>query len=747
MDEGVAPRMRNKQKTLNRIFHFNQPNRLGLPSLLGRLVSSSAVFAAASAVAQANPPQRPRLPGATDAGTLSQEQSFASVQGFLPFKKRLSLSSGTPAPFASHEFINKDCAKTNSCDLKSFKLEVYKTSSVQAELDPTADDITYGDMMVASYETRDLGSLEKYGIVQFIKGCSLTHWNINGKAETVINTQRGFFDFNVPFIHPNWVLDSLDTDPVYASVQYDPSLYSSIPKSQWKRLAAYRINKPNPFANETSADQAVFQYKSPTEPRLYISDYPTFSYGAKDRRSKNYSNSSMKMRTCVFKLADVPQVAKPDWNDAGKAIACFEWANNHRYDSVRDRFVDAKDVDPLCTDTKFAERFAIEQNTPPTEKALNWTKKSQDYGLQPNSCDASFGALTSTGYFAGDVCAQDFYRSIDPAPFMQFLKVIGRDKREIPNQFLSRRLLQGGLTSINFSAIRLPTVGDMSAIFKDLKARAIDVVTAQAVRTGDTELNASFVRRMSSLQVRFLQQGAGCDNGSELRADYDPVINAILVCPAWTHLPNEALVEMLSEQIAAVLDVCSIRPIYTMRAPFIKDLKTAKPQFVAACFKPDPDLRSSAVVGIVLQNLEATVDDGRTDFEGIQDDIDQALLKCQLIEPSKSSPLPKDFSASLVADLWTCARKASGDKSPSAPIAKPWKDKNACSFRNRDMMQSALGADLLSYYLRAHPEVVSADAKSALLFSTLHQTCAQQGLTDPRGIRFTGATGAFPESS
>jgi hypothetical protein len=681
------------------------------------------------AVAQvAAPASQSRLAAPTTRNTPSlfplfpTQENSARARHAFPMASPLS---ATPAPYLTHEFINKDCLKTDSCDLKSFKLEVWKSSSVKDELDPQVHDLIWNDLMVAGYETKDIPSLEKYGIVQFIQGCQISKALINGKSTTLFNTRRSFFDFDVPFHHPNWVVDSMDVDPLYASIAYDPAVYGSIPPDQWKRQAAYRINKPNFFVDESPEQQSVFQFRTPIEPKLYISDMPTGSYGAADRKSPNFSYPSMHFHTCIFKMSDIPEVATPDWNGNGKAIACFDWANNHHYDAAQDRFVDAKAIEPICLDKSLTEKLYVDDNTAVGQAPLDWTQTSKSLGLPTQSCDAMFGVQTSRGLFAGDICTDDFKNGHDSR---QFIKNKGADQRFVPNTFLSHHVEAGTLASIHLSTLRPTSIPNMAQMFKELKAHAIEVVTAQA---GQTDADLAVVERMKTLEVRILKQGAGCEGGAELSAEYDPVVNAIRICPAWTNLPNESILEMFANRIADALDACNFKPVFTMTTAFIQDLKLANPLKVGICFQPDPDLRSATIVNLVLNRLEEAVDAGQTEFETIQVDLDNALLKCGLITPSVKHAMPRDFSHYVTQDVWNCGRQASGEPRPSTPNGAPWKDKKACGYRVRDIVSGALGADLMSYYLRAHPEVAQPETKATLLYSALHETCMQQGLVDP----------------
>ena len=658
----------------------------------------------------------------------SFQSSFQSDRQMRPLSENaLNASAAMPKSYVSKTFTNVagTCAKNGSCDLKHFKLEAYKSSTIQDELDPAVKDLIYGDFMVASYETKDLSSLEDFVIVQFIHGCTFMETKVNGVTQTLVGSHRGFYDFDMPFIHPNWTVDTIDADPMYASIPYDPSLYSSIPQANWKRHAGYRIHKPNPFVSETSADQTVYQNQKPSSPILYISDYPTPSYAPADRST--ISTMSLNFRTCVFKASDVPTHADPSWMGTGKEIACFDWQNANKYDAKKDRFVDSNTIDPRCTDQKWAEELFLENATPPSMAPINWLRTSADYRIASNSCDALLGKTNASGqYFAGDLCKADLDHSRD---YQHFSAFVNDDKREVPSVFMVRRLVGQGQASIDFSTLRSENVSPMGDVFHELRMHALDIVTKKAATHSDVD--QAFLTRMQALSVKVLNQGAGCDGGAELSSSYDPVTNQIQVCPAWTHLPTESWVEMFSNRIADVLDVCSFKPTYTITAAYFTDLKKQNPLMTGRCFKSDPDLGNATIIGLVNSTLEPLVDAGVHDFESIQADLDSALLKCGLIT---AKAMPTQFDNFLSQEMWTCGRSVSGDAAPTSSIAQPWRDRKACGGRVRDVVEGAYGADLMAYYLRLHPNVVKADSKSELLFSGRIQSCSQQSLKDPRGL-------------
>ena len=107
---------------------------------------------------------------------------------------------------------NSDCKKTGTCSLKSFSVLV---EDYIVKFSP--DDTSYGTTMVARYRTDRVSSLEDYVIVNFIRGCIFESYLKNGEIIKGISTSRDFFGGSVRFRHPEWVIDSVDEDPVYWS--------------------------------------------------------------------------------------------------------------------------------------------------------------------------------------------------------------------------------------------------------------------------------------------------------------------------------------------------------------------------------------------------------------------------------------------------------------------------------------------------------------------------------------------------
>jgi hypothetical protein len=214
-------------------------------------------------------------------------------------------------------FLNADCRSTGTCDLKRFTLtkSVYE---VWFSDDPKYP--TYGNGVIMEYETDSVDALEKYAVVQFIKGCVFySSRNSEGEIDRNVSDIVPSFGEDTPLCFPKWVIDSQDTDPVYNS---DP---------EYGRFYLLRWSKPG------SRDHRKHKYygaERPKVPVVYMADHPSGAFvtesGAK--------NAALEFNTCIYKASDVPAETRRDHIHFAKPIACFEWQNVYVYDFDNGRF-------------------------------------------------------------------------------------------------------------------------------------------------------------------------------------------------------------------------------------------------------------------------------------------------------------------------------------------------------------------------------------------------------------------------
>jgi hypothetical protein len=214
-------------------------------------------------------------------------------------------------------FLNPHCRSTGTCDLKRFTL----TTSVH-EVWFSDDPInpTYGNGVIMEYETDSVDALEKYAIVQFVRGCVFkTSKNSDGKIERNVGYVVSSFGKDVPLCFPEWVIDSQDSDPAYNS---DP---------EYGRFYLLRWNEPGSYDSRT---QKYYGAEKPKFPVVYMADYPAGAFVT----GTGVKNAALEFNTCIYKASDVPAETRRDNINFARPIACFAWQNVYVYDFDKGKF-------------------------------------------------------------------------------------------------------------------------------------------------------------------------------------------------------------------------------------------------------------------------------------------------------------------------------------------------------------------------------------------------------------------------
>ncbi len=214
-------------------------------------------------------------------------------------------------------FLNPDCRATDTCDLKRFTL-----TSLVHEIwfsdDPNHP--TYGNGAIMEYETDSVDTIEKYAIVQFVKGCVFDS-SKNRQGKIIKNANYGVASFgeNIPLCFPEWVIDSQDTDPAYNS---DP---------EYGRFYLLRWNEPGSYDTRT---QQYYGAKKPNHPVVYMTDYPAGAFVT----GTGVKNAALEFKTCIYKASDVPTATRRDNIKFAKPITCLEWQSVYVYDFDKAKF-------------------------------------------------------------------------------------------------------------------------------------------------------------------------------------------------------------------------------------------------------------------------------------------------------------------------------------------------------------------------------------------------------------------------
>lgn len=224
-------------------------------------------------------------------------------------------------------FINKDCEKTESCELKSFRLKVNDSKVIFSDMSPSF--ITSAFM---SYETKEISSLEKFGIVQFIKGC---HYTSSDDGSLYMNVSRKYFGETITFKHPNLVIDSDDLDGLYNS---------NTENTAYPRHAYYRWN--DVAGSFDPGGEHFFYDLPPSHPQMYVIDRPGTAFY--DEESKDAKNISLQFKSCIFKINEVPLVTNPEGLKPEQALKCFDWYSAYVYDHKKKKFNRSNDIAKPC---------------------------------------------------------------------------------------------------------------------------------------------------------------------------------------------------------------------------------------------------------------------------------------------------------------------------------------------------------------------------------------------------------------
>lgn len=214
-------------------------------------------------------------------------------------------------------FFNPDCQATDTCDLKRFTL-TQAVNEIWFSDDPKHP--TYGNGVIMEYQTDSVAALERYAIVQFIRGC-VFHTSRNGQGairRNISDTIKSFGEY-VPFCFPNWVIDSQDSDPAYNS---DPD-YGRIHLARWNRPGSYDYRTQKYYGRE-----------KPKLPVVYMTDNPSGAFVT----GTGVKNAALEFKTCIYKASDVPAQTRRDNLEFAQPLKCFEWQNVYVYDFARASF-------------------------------------------------------------------------------------------------------------------------------------------------------------------------------------------------------------------------------------------------------------------------------------------------------------------------------------------------------------------------------------------------------------------------
>ena len=211
--------------------------------------------------------------------------------------------------------------------LQEFKVTTYEYRTVFDDQQES-----FGTTMYAEYSTANIPALEDYAVVQYIKGCQFMSGMERGKTVKSWSIARKFFGDYIKFIHPRWVVDSIDQDPVYFSSPH-----------QTLRQGRYLWNDGPGYER---AGEHLFSNSPPPTPRLYVSDRPGTAFV--DENGLRAKNIALDFDVCLIPTSQIPLTLSPQFDLRPRAIKCFQWTSSFVYDFQQRRFTHPQNTNEVC---------------------------------------------------------------------------------------------------------------------------------------------------------------------------------------------------------------------------------------------------------------------------------------------------------------------------------------------------------------------------------------------------------------
>lgn len=235
--------------------------------------------------------------------------------------------------YQQQSFLNSQCQTTHTCSLLKFEIETHDYT-VSLPEGPS-----FGTSMTASFESDGPETITDYAIVQFVRGCRFSSTLKGQFIQYYSNNVRILFEELVPFRHPQWVIDSNDRDPAYAS-----SSQGRFFNLKWNDQKGERTKKGQHFYGQLP----------PSHGEVYIQHLQgqAFVYEAEA------NNISLSYQTCLYPSKNVPDSATPTEIHFATPLHCFSWNYSKIYDHTLKKFVDLDHLHPYCLNS------SIENSSP-----------------------------------------------------------------------------------------------------------------------------------------------------------------------------------------------------------------------------------------------------------------------------------------------------------------------------------------------------------------------------------------------
>jgi len=247
----------------------------------------------------------------------------------------LSQAGVISGPIKETVFVNQNCEQNQTCNLKKIK---HFVNDYEVKFDGKTS--SFGTKMYFLYETETIQDLTDYVAVQFIKGCQFNTTLKNGVVNYYSNISKRSFGEVIPFKFTDWIVDSIDTDPVY----------NSHSEENLPRHYGYKWNKIRGSFNDKTED--YYRDLGPTHPEIYVRDMPgtAFAEPAEDATDFEYAkNISLEFKICLYKEKDIPLVStRNNLLENVTPIHCFNWNSSFVYDHEKKVFNQSQEIHPIC---------------------------------------------------------------------------------------------------------------------------------------------------------------------------------------------------------------------------------------------------------------------------------------------------------------------------------------------------------------------------------------------------------------
>ena len=204
--------------------------------------------------------------------------------------------------------------------------------------DPLGLEQNYGSQLYAWYETDSFATLTDYVFVQFIRGCIFASTYDGQSREISFSFVREHLGERKIFVHPEWTVDSVDSDPVF---------HSGEKQNLSRHYFAEWNNAPEVFPDRTVH---LYGKEPPPSPRLFVTDLPSQSFWGQDGGDgREYAhNVSLEFRMCLYRGADIASTYKEGDKITAEPIACFLWRSSHIFDHQTKQFRSPSGIAPEC---------------------------------------------------------------------------------------------------------------------------------------------------------------------------------------------------------------------------------------------------------------------------------------------------------------------------------------------------------------------------------------------------------------